>query len=118
MCFMYVCDVCCFGGSPLSLFVCCLHTHSLTTVHRRLADHEFLGVLQEYAARNLRLDPSTQSRLQMTYRKFVRSSSDPYKKAVYCLLACCDFNDNHPEVIQKTDDYIWYKVSTSPPPLA
>ena len=72
-------------------------------------------MLQEYAlSRDHRLDSSSQSRLQMTYRKSVRSSSDPYKKAVYCLLACCDFNDNHPDVIQKTDDYIWYKVGAPP----
>lgn len=72
-------------------------------------------MLQEYArSKDRRLDSSTQARLQMTYRKSVRSSSDPYKKAVYCLLACCDFNDNHPDVIQKTDDYIWYKVGGSP----
>ena len=56
------------------------------------------------------LDPPTQANIQMVYRRSVRSSNDPFKKAVYCLLARCDFNDNHPDVIQKTDDYIWFKV--------
>ena len=94
------------------MFVGCSYAPSLSL---SLTDREFPGMLQEYAAsRDHRLDSSSQSRLQMTYRKSVRSSSDPYKKAVYCLLACCDFNDNHPNVIQKTDDYIWYKVGEHP----
>ncbi len=40
----------------------------------------------------------------------MRTSTDPYKRAVHCLLARCDVSDNHPEVATKTDDYMWFKV--------
>ena len=35
---------------------------------------------------------------------------DPFKRAVYCLLARCDVSDNHADVCVKTDDYMWLKV--------
>lgn len=77
----------------------------------RLADVQFLGFFQEYCqSQDRRLSPSSESSLQMIYRRSVRASTDPYKKAMYCLLARCDFNDNHPDVVQKTDDYIWMKL--------
>lgn len=57
-----------------------------------------------------RLSPSSEARLQLGYKRSVRSSSDPFKRAVYCLLARCDVSDNHPEVCLKTDDYMWLKV--------
>ena len=30
--------------------------------------------------------------------------------AVYCLIGCCDTMDNHTEVADKTEDYLWLKV--------
>ena len=57
-----------------------------------------------------RLSPSSEARLQLGYKRSVRSSSDPFKRAVYCLLARCDVSDNHPQVCLKTDDYMWLKV--------
>ena len=78
----------------------------------RLADVQFSAFFQEYCgSEDKRLSPSSEAKLQMVYRRSVRASTDPYKKAVYCLLARCDFTDNHPDVVQKTDDYIWMKVS-------
>ncbi len=61
---------------------------------------------------NVRLPPSSESRLQLLYKRNVRTSTDPYKKAVYCLLARCDINDNHSHVLIKTEDYMWLKVRT------
>ena len=57
-----------------------------------------------------RLSPSSEARLQLTYKRSIRSSTDPYKRAVYCLLARCDISDNHPDVCVKTEDYMWLKV--------
>ncbi len=59
---------------------------------------------------HFRLPPSSESRLQLLYKRNVRTSTDPYKKAVYCLLARCDINDNHSHVLIKTEDYMWLKV--------
>ena len=57
-----------------------------------------------------RLPPSSESKLQLLYKRSVRSCSDPFKRAVYCLLARCEVADNHPEVCVKTEDYMWLKV--------
>ena len=62
----------------------------------------------------LRLPPSSESRLQLLYKRNVRTSTDPYKRAVYCLLARCDINDNQSHVLIKTEDYMWLKVGTLP----
>ena len=40
----------------------------------------------------------------------IRSTTDPYKRAVYCLLAACDPNDEHSEVATSLDDYLWIKL--------
>ena len=72
---------------------------------------EFAGYLQEYIqSEDRRLSPSSEERLKLSYKGSVRSSHDPYMRAVYCILARCDVSDNHPEVCVKTDDYMWLKV--------
>ena len=40
----------------------------------------------------------------------MRASTDPYKRAVYCIVGKCD-TDIHEEVFEKTDDYLWLKLS-------
>lgn len=40
----------------------------------------------------------------------LRNSADPYKRAVYCLIGKCDISDNHGEIADKTEDYLWLKV--------
>jgi nuclear pore complex protein Nup93 len=40
----------------------------------------------------------------------LRNCADPYKRAVYCLIGKCDIADNHGEVADKTEDYLWLKV--------
>ena len=57
-----------------------------------------------------RLSPDAEARVQLEYRRNVRSSTDPFKRAVYCLLGRCDNNENHSQVIAKTEDYMWLKV--------
>ena len=58
----------------------------------------------------IRLSSSFENRLQLLYKKSVRSSSDPFKKAIYCVLARCELNDNHSQVLVTTEDYMWLKV--------
>lgn len=70
-----------------------------------------MGCLQEYQANEDRqLSPTTLTRLQTTYKRSVRSSQDPFKKAVYCIIGRCNLQDNHSKVIVKTEDYMWLKV--------
>jgi hypothetical protein len=40
----------------------------------------------------------------------VRQSSDPYKRAVYCVLAACDPQEEHAEIATSLDDYLWLKL--------
>ncbi|MEQ2195918.1 hypothetical protein XENOCAPTIV_020372 [Xenoophorus captivus] len=57
------------------------------------------------------LSPTSENKLRLHYRRALRNIADPYKRAVYCLIGKCDVNDNHGEVADKTDDYLWLKVA-------
>lgn len=52
----------------------------------------------------------SENKLRLHYRRVLRNSADPYKRAVYCLIGKCDISDNHGEVADKTEDYLWLKV--------
>lgn len=56
------------------------------------------------------LSPATENKLRLHYRRVLRNSADPYKRAVYCLIGKCDIADNHGEVANTTEDYLWLKV--------
>jgi len=58
-----------------------------------------------------RLSPQTENVVRLQYRRSVRQTTDPYKRAVYCVLAACDPQDEHPEVATSLDDYLWIKLS-------
>ncbi|XP_072013036.1 nuclear pore complex protein Nup93-like [Amphiura filiformis] len=86
---------------------------ALDTVQRAAQD---LGEFQEYLTEYMqsderRLSPSTETKLRLHYRRAVRNSTDPYKRAVYCVIGCCDTMENHTEVADKTEDYLWLKLS-------
>lgn len=73
---------------------------------------EFGEYLEEYKQNeDRRLSPSKETKLRLHYRRAVRSSTDPFKRAVYCILGRCDTMDNHAEVAEKTEDYLWLKLS-------
>ncbi|KAG8563193.1 hypothetical protein GDO81_015970 [Engystomops pustulosus] len=73
---------------------------------------EFKNWFQEYVhSDDRRLCPSTENKLRLHYRRAVRSSTDPYKRAVYCIIGRCDVADNHIEVADKTEDYLWLKLN-------
>ncbi|KAM8947376.1 nuclear pore complex protein Nup93 [Pelodytes ibericus] len=73
---------------------------------------EFKNWFQEYIhSEDRRLSPDCENKLRLHYRRAVRSSTDPYKRAVYCIIGRCDIADNHSEVADKTEDYLWLKLS-------
>ena len=73
------------------------HPHTLTPSHPPILP-------------SCRLPPSAEAQLQMMYRRSVHTSTDPFKRALHCVLARCALQDNHTEVCAKTDDYMWLKV--------
>ncbi|KXJ26896.1 nuclear pore complex protein Nup93 [Exaiptasia diaphana] len=73
---------------------------------------EFKEFFKEYIHnKERRLSPSTESKVRLQYRRSIRTSHDPFKRAVYCLIGHCDLADNHQEIATKTDDYLWLKLS-------
>ena len=58
-----------------------------------------------------RLTPHTENVVRIAYRRSVRACTDPYKRAVYCLLGACDPSDEHSEVATSLDDYLWIKLA-------
>ncbi|XP_078067157.1 nuclear pore complex protein Nup93 [Mustelus asterias] len=73
---------------------------------------EFSNWFQEYVqGDDRRLPPTTENKLRLHYRRALRNSTDPYKRAVYCLIGRCDITDNHSEIADKTDDYLWLKLN-------
>ncbi|XP_020336261.1 nuclear pore complex protein Nup93-like [Oncorhynchus kisutch] len=73
---------------------------------------DFKTWFQEYMnSPDRRLAPATENKLRLHYRRVLRNSADPYKRAVYCLIGKCDIADNHGEVADKTEDYLWLKLN-------
>uniref|UniRef100_A0A3Q1G119 Nuclear pore complex protein Nup93 n=1 Tax=Acanthochromis polyacanthus TaxID=80966 RepID=A0A3Q1G119_9TELE len=79
-------------------------------VQHQLGD--FKTWFQEYMnSPDRRLSPTSENKLRLHYRRVLRNSADPYKRAVYCLIGKCDISDNHGEVADKTEDYLWLKLN-------
>uniref|UniRef100_A0A2A4JA62 Nuclear pore protein n=1 Tax=Heliothis virescens TaxID=7102 RepID=A0A2A4JA62_HELVI len=76
-------------------------------------DHEeFISALEEYIKNPEKpLSDKLQTAINFQYRIQVRNSTDPYKRAVYCIIGCCDLSDEHYEVARTADDYLWLKLS-------
>lgn len=76
-------------------------------------DHEeFIAALEEYIRNPEKpLSDKLQTAINFQYRIQVRNSTDPYKRAVYCVIGCCDVSDEHYEVARTADDYLWLKLS-------
>ncbi|KAI5634531.1 nup93/Nic96 domain-containing protein [Phthorimaea operculella] len=76
-------------------------------------DHEeFIGALEEHIRSPEKpLSDKLQTAINFQYRIQVRNSTDPYKRAVYCVIGCCDVSDEHSEVAKTADDYLWLKLS-------
>ncbi|KAK3874045.1 hypothetical protein Pcinc_020989 [Petrolisthes cinctipes] len=72
---------------------------------------EVLAALEQYDKSDSgRLPPDTEKKLRMAYKRSVKTSPDPFKRAVYCILGHCDPHDDHPDIATTTDDYLWLKL--------
>ncbi|XP_068621036.1 nuclear pore complex protein Nup93-like [Battus philenor] len=76
-------------------------------------DHEeFISALEEHIrSPEKALSDKLQTAINFQYRIQVRNSTDPYKRAVYCIIGSCDVSDEHSEVARTADDYLWLKLS-------
>ena len=73
---------------------------------------DFKRFFQQYMKSDSRtLSPTEESDLRLKYRRSVRTSTDPYKRAVWCIIGRCDPKDDHKEVATSIDDYMWFKLS-------
>nr|XP_036861095.1 nuclear pore complex protein Nup93 isoform X2 [Manis javanica] len=73
---------------------------------------EFKTWFQEYMnSKDRRLSPATENKLRLHYRRALRNNTDPYKRAVYCIIGRCDVTDSQSEVADKTEDYLWLKLN-------
>ena len=57
-----------------------------------------------------RMSMASERDLRLQYRSVIKNSTDLYKKAVYCILGRCDLHNDHSEIADKTDDYLWLKL--------
>ncbi|KAI0235619.1 Nuclear pore complex protein Nup93 [Lamellibrachia satsuma] len=104
-------------GLPIwALIYYCMRCGDLTaawdiicSVDQNLGD--FGRFFKEYMeSDDRRLGANSEREIRLQYRRSVRNSTDPYKRAVYCLTGKCDPRDNHSEVADKTEDYLWLKL--------
>ncbi|XP_076028767.1 nuclear pore complex protein Nup93-like [Oratosquilla oratoria] len=73
---------------------------------------EILAALEQYEKSDYgTVHPDMEKKLRLNYKRQVRTSTDPYKRVVYCVLARCDPHQDHTDIITTTDDYLWLKLS-------
>ncbi|XP_069113478.1 nuclear pore complex protein Nup93-like [Argopecten irradians] len=73
---------------------------------------DFTSFLQEYiASEDHRVSSSTETKIHLHYRRIVKNGTDPFKRAVYCVIGRCDYEENHSDIADKIDDYLWIKLS-------
>lgn len=72
---------------------------------------DFVPLLEEFVRSDRSLSTASRAALLTRYKRNVRSGSDPFKRAVFCVLGGCEPNENHPEVASSIDDFLWIKLS-------
>ncbi|KAK3085381.1 hypothetical protein FSP39_002489 [Pinctada imbricata] len=73
---------------------------------------DFQVFLNEYASdEDNRLSAGSEKKLSLQYRRSVKGGTDPFKKVCYCVIGGCDPDEDHPEVADSIDDYLWIKLS-------
>ncbi|KAK1330657.1 hypothetical protein QTO34_010855 [Cnephaeus nilssonii] len=94
-------------GHPVwALIYYCMRCGDLLAASQvvNLAQHqlgEFKAWFQEYmSSKDRRLSPATENKLRLHYRRALRNNTDPYKRAVYCVIGRCDVTDNQSELNQ------------------
>uniref|UniRef100_A0A8C3KXT5 Nuclear pore complex protein Nup93 n=1 Tax=Chrysolophus pictus TaxID=9089 RepID=A0A8C3KXT5_CHRPC len=105
-------------GHPVwALIYYCMRCGDLTAAMHvvKRAQHqlgEFKTWFQEYMnSKERRLSIATENKLRLHYRRALRNNTDPYKRAVYCIIGRCDITDNQSEVADTTEDYLWLKLN-------
>ncbi|GAB6021639.1 Nucleoporin nup93, variant 2 [Chamberlinius hualienensis] len=105
-------------GQPVwPLIYYCLRSGDLTAalcVARTAGPNleEFTLYLTEYAHDGTRaLKPRSENQFRILYKRLGQACTDPFKKAVFCVVGSCDLKEDHPEVVSKIDDYLWLKLS-------
>ncbi|PSN56287.1 Nuclear pore complex protein Nup93 [Blattella germanica] len=66
--------------------------------------------LQLVNSKEKKLSSRLETLVRFQYRRHIRNTTDPFKKAVYCVIGACDVNDEHPDVANAADDYLWLKL--------
>uniref|UniRef100_A0A1X7VWE9 Nuclear pore protein n=1 Tax=Amphimedon queenslandica TaxID=400682 RepID=A0A1X7VWE9_AMPQE len=100
-------------GQPLwAIVFYCMRCGDLEAARSVLGSHyDVAQYLEEYQnTPDYRLSPTSENTLKQLYNKTVRNSTDPYKKAVFCVLGRCELNNTHYQVLVKTEDYMWLKL--------
>lgn len=107
------------GGCPVwPLLYYCLRAGGAKEASTAAPDNnsppvvEVVAALQQVArSDDGRVSPETEKRLRLSYKRSVKTMRDPFKRAVYCLLARCDVREDHGDIVTTTDDYLWLKLS-------
>lgn len=77
-----------------------------------MASEDLQPILEEYCkGSDMKKIAMLESKIKFQYRRSVRNNTDPFKRIVYCILGCCDVADEHSEVAQTADDYLWLKLT-------
>lgn len=72
---------------------------------------EFKNFMHEYvSSEDHMLGSTSEQKIQLHYRRIVKNGPDPFKRAVYCVIGRCDPDENHSEIADKIDDYLWLKL--------
>lgn len=73
---------------------------------------DFTRFFQEYMnSEDRRLGTNSEREVRLLYRRAIRNGTDPYKRAVYCIIGRCDPREDHTEIADKIDDYLWIKLN-------
>lgn len=69
------------------------------------------GLLEKRKNPDQRINPKLEAQIKLEYKRLIRNGTDPYKKAVYCVIGCCDIQEQHPQVAKTSDDFLWIQLS-------
>lgn len=103
-------------GRPLwPMVYYCLRCGDVQSALRCLINSEHRDIVQALEDKlhkpEQRLNSKLETQLKMQYKRQIRNTTDPFKRAVYCIVACCDINEHHPEVAKTSDDFLWIQLS-------
>ncbi|XP_053681356.1 nuclear pore complex protein Nup93-1-like [Anopheles nili] len=105
-------------GKPLwPMVYYCLRCGDLTSALKCMEmagqGHEDLIAVLEEKCHNpeQKINPRLELQIRMQYKRQIRNATDPYKRAVYCIVGCCDIQEPHADIAKTTDDFLWIQLS-------